>query len=924
LKQLTYILSATLLLLAISACTPGKTTEEFLQSGQSYVDKKEWNSAIIEFKNAVKSDDKNGQARALLGKAYLEILSTKPAIKELSKAIEFGYDKNEILSSLGLAYSYDGENQKILDEIIPQESQPNSVQGSIYALRAGAYLRLKKSEQAIVALEKAKRLDGEGTQVRLAWATYENFNGDLDAQTLWLQPLLERDGGIAEAWSQMGEIEQRKNNIDAAEIAYTRAIELRKIIHVDYVRRAMIRISQENLKGAETDIDTLVKAGANWPIVAHMQGVINYQNQKYTEAQAHFLNVISRAPEYLPSKLMLGLTYYNLKSYENTVIYLEQYLPSNPTDARANLVYATALMRMNNVDEAINVLTKLNESRPDDFRVLSLLSNGYMQQGNQVKSIEMLNRAVYVKPDQASTRLQLGAALMREPNTVSLGQNELKKALELDPELEKAELTLFMSHIRQKEYAEALESAKRIEQANLDKSMGSNLIAIAYLTSGEKDKAKNKLENTLSQFPADELTSHNLARLHLQNNEFAEARKLYLAVLDKTPAHLQSLNQLAFISAKEGNKTEMIQWLKKAVELNPEKTAPKLLLGTQYLSQKNAKEAIQVLNDVDVKDREQVGYLALMSRAKLGVNQVDHAFRLLKKLISLEPNSAIGHFLMAQVYASQQKAERMRESLEKTVELSPDNLSAHLILARLDFAEGNSETVEKRIKLLDRQFPGNEDVAIFKAKKDSSEQNYDSAIITLSELMEAAPNTEVIVNLANTQWQSGDRQGAISSLKLWVQQNSSDYRVMLMLANFYLLDNRYDEATATYEQLEKELPESPTVLNNLAWSMKDTSPKKGLEFAQKANKIDPKSPYILDTLAMLHLINGDNTKALEISAQAAEKAPNVFDIQINYAEVLVANNNHQKATAILQTLLEKNVSVDQKKIVEAQLKLLQK
>ena len=237
------------------------------------------------------------------------------------------------------------------------------------------------------------------------------------------------------------------------------------------MRRALIRISLDDLKGAEADINTLVQAGANWPIVTHLQGVMSYQNQNYTQAQTHFLDVMSRAPEYLPSKLMLGLTYYNLKSYQNTVIYLEQYLPSNPTDVRANLVYATALMRMDNVDEAVNVLTKLNKSRPDDFRVLSLLSNGYLQQGKQEKSIEMLNRAVYVKPDQASTRLQLGATLMREASTVSLGQKELKKALELDPELEKAELTLFMSHMRQKEYAEALQSAQRIEQANSDLSL---------------------------------------------------------------------------------------------------------------------------------------------------------------------------------------------------------------------------------------------------------------------------------------------------------------------------------------------------------------------------------------------------------------------------------------------------------------------
>ena len=68
-KPLRSILSTILLLLIISACTPGKTPEEFLQSGQSYVETKDWNSAIIEFKNAIKGDENNAEARFSLGKA---------------------------------------------------------------------------------------------------------------------------------------------------------------------------------------------------------------------------------------------------------------------------------------------------------------------------------------------------------------------------------------------------------------------------------------------------------------------------------------------------------------------------------------------------------------------------------------------------------------------------------------------------------------------------------------------------------------------------------------------------------------------------------------------------------------------------------------------------------------------------------------
>ena len=71
-----------------------------------------------------------------------------------------------------------------------------------------------------------------------------------------------------------------------------------------------------------------------------------------------------------------------------------------------------------------------------------------------------------------------------------------------------------------------------------------------------------------------------------------------------------------------------------------------------------------------------------------------------------------------------------------------------------------------------------------------------------------------------------------------------------------VLENRQDEATATYKILEQDVPDNPRVLNNLAWSLKDSDPVKGVEYAQKADKLDPDNPLIMDTLAILLLIIG--------------------------------------------------------------------
>ncbi|MDH3636787.1 MAG: tetratricopeptide repeat protein, partial [Gammaproteobacteria bacterium] len=283
-----------------------------------------------------------------------------------------------------------------------------------------------------------------------------------------------------------------------------------------------------------------------------------------------------------------------------------------------------------------------------------------------------------------------------------------------------------------------------------------------------------------------------------------------------------------------------------------------------------------------------------------------------------QPEVAAGHFLLAQVYAAQNNIGRMREALEQTVKLVPNHLTAQVFLARLDLAEGKDAAFSARLAALQKNYPGNVQVELLKAQKSSVKKDYDSAIKTLSGLLVEAPQSDVVIELSRNQWQSGDRQGAISSLELWSESNRDD-RVLLLLAEYYLLENRPDEATATYKVLEQASPENPRVLNNLAWSLKDSDPGKGVEYARKADKLDPDNPLIMDTLAMLLLKTGDKLKALEIAEQAVNKAPNVLDIQFNYADILVANDQEKKARSILEEVLRKATDKSKQRLIKKHL-----
>jgi putative PEP-CTERM system TPR-repeat lipoprotein len=908
-----------ILVVSLSACDQSKSLEEYIQSGQTHFDNKKWSSAIIEFKNAVKQDPKNASARAKLGKAYLKTYSTNAAIKELRRAIALGYDKTELLLPLGMAYRQSNDFIKIIEEINVEASQSANEQAQVLAMRAIAFLSINNAKDALPALNEAKQLNEELTEVRLAWAIFEGQRGNTPDQKAWLAPLLEREGGIADAWSQMGQIESSQNNLEAAEKAYSRSIDLRQIVHLDYAKRAFVRVTGKNLEGAQSDIDVLKKAGANWPIVGHIDGVIALQQNKTQDAKTKFQGVLSRASQFEPSEYMLALIYFNEKRYQSAATLLENHAAANPTQLRSNLIYAGSLLELNQVGKAMVVLNQLKAAHPQDDRILTLLGDGYMRQRQPDKAIETLKKAAELKPEKAVTRFQLGATLLSNESTMAQGQQELIAAIELDPKLRKAELILFRSYLGEKRFAEALELATKLEKKNPDDSQGANLVAFAHLAEDNKDKALTKLNDTLIQFPYDIPTTHNLARIYLQDNDLVTAKKLYEALLEKEPSNLQTLNQLALIAAREKDKDQMMLRLTQAQERNPDEISSRIALASQYLRQNESRKAVAVLNEAKVDQKQMPGYILLMSQGKLALGEHQHAERLLEGLIVSNPGIPAAHFLLARSYSADNKPEKMRSSLNKTIELEPSHFQALVIMARLDLFEGKIDTFRKRVALLDENFPENQQVQFFKAKIASGDSNFGGAIDTLSSLMEKTPNTEIIIDLSRNQWQSGDKQAAISGLQLWVEVNNDDSQAFMLLAQFYMAENRFEEAKEAYVTLNTLAGDNPVVLNNLAWLLGDSNPEEGIKYAQKALMLSPDNAFTEDTLAMLYLKTKEYDKALVYSAKAAAALTNSAEVQLNYASILVANNQGDKAKELLNTLLTKASNEKTKQLIREQL-----
>ncbi len=910
-------LSASALILALASCSSQLSTEEYLQRGADYMAKDEWKSAIIEYKNGIKQSPDNIVARIQLGKAYLKTFSSDAAIKELKKALELGADRNKVIILLGKAYTQRNKNEDIIKEVQLTGDLSSSEQVSVLAMRAGAFLRLNEPKKALAALTKGKLIDESDRDLRLNWAKYEFLHGTFEQQLAWLSPLLEKND--PDAWSQVGQIEQKKTNLEKAEEAFSKAINQRKLAHQDNLSRALVRIAMQKFDEAKEDLAYLKKEGLVSPVIIHSEGVVAFHQKDLDLAQSKFDEVLGKYKEFPPSLLYLGLTHFQKDNYESAIKSLRHFLKINKDNLQAGVVLSMSLLKSDKVLEAITELELLNKKYPDNAKVLSLLGGAYLADNKTAKGIGFIEKAVKIDPDNAELQNQLGSVLIKDKRTLKRGQEALLKSLSLEPKMNKANVSLYLSYMQSKDYEKAAGIAQRLIEED-ETSLPYNLLATSYQARGDevsKKKAMEIFNDTLIKFPSDPMTSTNLARIQILNKNFEAARSIYMGVLEKHPDHLNSLVSLAVIESKLGNDDEKIKYLKKAVESNEKVLSPRLILASEYLKLSKFKEAFDVMRGLSDTDNDKIEVQLIKTKAKMGLKDYDFALVLSKKMVASHPDSASAYFLLGQNYGYLKQAKNMRDSFEKVLQIQPDHLSASVVLTRLALLEGKKKEFDTRIKHLYKIYPDHPDVLFLYAKLESDDKDYKSAINSLEDLLKETPNSEIVIDIARNKLMSGDKDGAISGLELWVDKNPDDKKAMMLLAQFYISENRFESANDIYKKVDKLIPDSPIVLNNMAWLYRETDVAQGVKLAKKALSLDPDSPYIKDTLALLLLEDNKAEVALSYARQAAEEKPDFIEIQINYAKVLIALNKKDKAKQVLNSANAKNKSLAQSEEIKS-------
>ena len=136
----------------------------------------------------------------------------------------------------------------------------------------------------------------------------------------------------------------------------------------------------------------------------------------------------------------------------------------------------------------------------------------------------------------------------------------------------------------------------------------------------------------------------------------------------------------------------------------------------------------------------------------------------------------------------------------------------------------------------------------------------------------------------------------------WIKEHAKDLQFRLYLAEAATARKDYATASKHYRVLVDAQPNNPATLNNLAWALAQNKDPKAIEFAEKANKLAPDQPALMDTLGVLLVDKGDTARGLELLQKAVSRAPQSALIRFNLAKALVKAGKKEEAKRELDEL----------------------
>lgn len=879
----------------------GEKPEALLGSARGYLEKKDPKAAIIQIKNALQQDPNLAEARFLLGKALFDSGDAAGAVVELRKALDAKYPADEVVPPLAQALVATGQAKSLVTDFAKIELKTPEAKADLQTSLAVSHVARGEMAPARKALAAALEIKPDLPRALMVKAQLAVVEQDLDGALQLAETVLAKDPGNAEALKLKGDILFRQGKADGALAAYRQATEKRPDFALAHAALMMALLQQGKVDEAGRQLEVMKKSAAKSRTTLMAEAGYWFEAKELKKAQEALQELLKGAPNDPGAVLLSGIVHYRLNSLVQAEDYLSRAVKQDPASVQARRILAVTQLRLGQPAKALAALEPLLDDIGDDANLNALAGEIYMQNGDPRRAETYFARAATLDPKDVAKKTSVALTHLASGRS-DQGLGELERIASADTGTT-ADMALISSAMRRKDYAKALKAIDVLEKKQPDSPLVPTLRGTVHSARGDLSAARKSYERALALKPAYFPAAASLAAMDLREKKPDDARKRFQGVLAADPKNVQALLALAEIAGRSGaSADDVAAQISKAVQAVPSDPAPRLALVSHHLAAKDAKKAIAAAQDALGTIPDEPRLLDALARAQMLAGDANQALATLHKVEALLPNSPQLQVRIAEMQFGAKDKAGAEKSLRKALGIRADYLPAQRGLITLAMEAGKADEAKSILRDIRKQRPKEGVADLIEGDLAAARKAWPEAVAAYRAGLAATPTTELAAKLYSALIAAGKASDAERFAERWIAEHEADAGFRLHLADAANRQKDYARAARHYQMVVQHQPGNVFVLNNLAWSLGQMRDPRALEYAERAAKLAPDSPAVLDTLGLILADKGDLPRAIEVLRKAVESGPQLPLVRLTLAKTYLKAGNKPEAKKQLEEL----------------------
>lgn len=889
-----------------------KDAADYLQEAETHITQGDTRSAIIALKNTLQLEPANAEARYRLGKLYIAIQDFPAAEKELKQARAKGHAAPDLPLLLARTWLALGQPERVLDELpVPEGLEPAQA-APLLALRARAQWLRNDAAAAEASLQQADTLRPDDTETLLTRAMMEAAGNSPERALALVDRALGKDGRRAELWLLKGDLLRQTKQRADAQTAYRKVLELEPENVPARVALALTHLEADALNAANNELKEAYKRAPNDVMVRYLQALIDFRQERITDAQTKLQHVLKLNPEFLPGHLLSGAVNLALGNRNTAISHLTRVVDKVPGHTQARKLLAAAMVQGGQLDEAARLIAGLRES--DDLLTAALQGEIALRRGDPATARRHLEKATALAPADPNILVALAQSRMASGDREGAVE-ALNRAAELDTASTRPDVMLVQTHLQAGRTAEAMAVIDRLQKERPRDPLPHNLRGIVHMANKDAGRARASFAEALRLDPTFLPAAANLARLDLMDNNPGAARGRFESVLAKDPRNSRARIALASLVLADKDERAFLDHLTKAKQADARDPAAYYLLGRHWLRKRDSAKAIaEARAGLDATGRGE--FHEIIGKAHLLNKDAIAAANAFGKWVEATPDNPMAYYHLAEAQHLNKASTDALRSLDQALALAPDLDEAIGVKATLLADMGRSAEGLKLATELQRKQPKSPAGYIAEAEILARTGRYPEAGDVFIKAAELARDNRLALRAHEAFVRAGQSQRSEAWLERWLAANPDDYPVRHNLALTQIRAGKLKEAAGHYEHLYQAQPRNAVVANNLAWLYSELKDPRALQIAEQAYKLDPDNPATLDTLGWI-LVHADQLRrGTQLLERAHKLAPDSPQILWHYAAALAKSGDRKNARARLEGLLDSKVDFPERQQAE--------